>query len=223
MYSIILPIYNQEDHIEILIETYLQALKKLQSSWELLLVINGSHDNSFIKAKNISHNHSAISVYNLKRQGWGAAIKYGISKSKGTYICYTNSARTDVYELMAMLPYAAVNNSCIIRAQRIIRENLKRRIGSILYSLENTLLFNIPIQDVNGTPKIIPRNIWHKLQIISDDTLFDLELTIRCYRQKIPLISFPITKSKRFGGKSTTTFMSALKMYLMALSLKQRL
>lgn len=174
-------------------------------------------------AKKYAQNKELVSVYNLKKQGWGSAIKYGFSIAKGDYICYTNSARTNIHELMMMLPYIKVNDACIIKAQRIVRENIIRRIGSVMYSLENALLFNIPMLDVNGTPTIIPKNIFSQLLPISDDTMFDLELMIRCFHQKIPVVRFPIMHTKRINGKSTTTFTAALKMYFKVFNLKKRM
>ena len=46
----------------------------------------------------------------------------------------------------------------VIKASRKIRENWKRRLGSLLYNLECRALFDLPYWDINGTPKVFGRH-----------------------------------------------------------------
>lgn len=221
-FSIILPIYNQENQLEEIVNLYVGKLKTVKGDWELLLVINGSSDNSYKKAVELSTKFPSIVVYNLKENGWGKAIKFGISKTRGNYICYTNSARTNVEDLVKIIRYALINKDALIKATRIVREGWLRKLGSILYNLEARLLLKIPVWDINGTPKAFPKKILKKIELISDNDLIDAELLAKCLKHSIPVIEMPVYFNKRISGKSTTNFLSAFKMYMGLFQIKNK-
>jgi undecaprenyl-phosphate 4-deoxy-4-formamido-L-arabinose transferase len=221
--SIILPIYNQEDHIEKLYFEYREALTTLPCSWELLFIVNGSLDSSFKRISSLAKEDENVLTYNLKKGGWGRAVKYGISKANGQYICYTNSARTKVNDLLMILDYALVNKNNIIKANRIVRESFFRRLGSVLYNFENRRFFKTPVWDVNGTPKVFPAQIIKNIDIISENDLIDAELIARTFKAKHPIIEIPILSTERISGKSTTNIKSAIKMYFGLFTLRKRI
>ncbi len=223
VFSVILPLYKQEHQIEVLFDRYVSALSKMDDSWELLFIINGNKDNSFASAQELALKNTSVKVFNLESGGWGRAVKFGIAKASGNFICYTNSARTNTEDLMLMLKYAKVNDRAVVKATRIIRETFLRKLGSVLYNFENRFLFKTPIWDVNGTPKIISRKVLQSIEIISDDDLIDAEIIARCFKKNIPIIEIPVTSTKRISGRSTTNFKSAFRMYMGLLKLKKKI
>lgn len=211
-FSIILPLYKQVAHAEHLYNTYTAHLDTLTDTWELIFVVNGANDGSVEKLNSINTRDN-VRVCWLEKGGWGRAVKYGLAEGKGKYLCYTNSARTDIEDLILILNYARVNNDNVVKATRIIREKLIRKIGSTLYNFQCRLLYKVPIWDVNGTPKVIPQHIYKELDITSDDDLIDAEVIIKCVRNKVRIIEIPVILTARISGSSTTNFASAYKMY----------
>lgn len=222
-FSIILPIHNQENHLEDIVNSYSASLKKVKNDWELLLVVNGSDDKSNKKAMELSAKFANITAYNLKEKGWGRAIKFGISKARGGYICYTNSARTNVDDLVKIIKYALINKDALVKATRIVRDGWLRKLGSILFNLEGRLLLKIPVWDINGTPKAFPKKILKKIELTSDNDLIDAELMAKCLKHSIPVIEIPVYFNKRISGKSTTNLISAFKMYMGLLQIKNKI
>ena len=51
------------------------------------------------------------------------------------------------------------------------------------------------------------------LQLTRDDDLIDAEFNLICRRENYPVIEVPIVSFRRHGGKSTTNYNSALKLY----------
>lgn len=222
-FSIILPLYRQGDHLLQLINDYSYKLDNYGFSYELILVINGQFDESYEIALKAIENKPTIKVFQLEKAGWGKAVKFGIEQAEGNLICYTNSARTKIDELINILNYARVNTNNIIKANRIIRESFIRRLGSVIYNFENRALFKTPIWDVNGTPKVFPSKILKNIEIISENDLIDAELIARCFAQNISIIEIPILSTARIAGKSTTNLKSAFRMYFGILALKNKL
>lgn len=222
-FSIILPIYNQKDHIRQIINSYNQALAKTKWSYEILLLINGDKDGSYVEAiKNIKKLKN-INVYKINKSGWGRAVLCGMRKSKGKYICYTNSARTNLDDLLKILSYSQVNNETVVKATRITRDSAFRKISSIIFNLESRFLFKTPVWDINGTPKVIPRKILNKISITSKNDLIDLELLYKCFSHGFDILEVPVRFTKRRKGKSTTNIISGIKIYLGTLLLYTKL
>ena len=155
--------------------------------------------------------------------GWGRAVRHGLANAGGDLICYTNSARTTAKDLVLMMLYGSVHDDCVVKANRKIRENWKRRLGSLLYNLECRNLFDLAYWDINGTPKVFPRSFAPLMELQEDGDLIDLEFNAICRRQDYQVLEVPVFSKTRHSGRSTTNWRSAYRMYTGAYRLKQKL
>lgn len=89
-FSIIIPVYNAEDSIVVCLN---KIAKQTFSDFELVIVNDGSKDNSLKAINDFAVQHSAISIniINQNNAGAGAARNTGISKARGEYIVYIDS------------------------------------------------------------------------------------------------------------------------------------
>ncbi len=211
--SILLPIHNQADHIGLIVKEYEDALAKLQNPHELILLPNACQDTSNQVCQTLAEQYPTVQVCGLEEGGWGRAVKAGLRQARGDLLCYTNSARTSPQDLTLLLLYAIVYPQVVVKANRKIRENWRRRLGSLLYNLECRSLFDLAYWDINGTPKVFPRTFDKLLKLERDDDLIDAEFHWICRREGYPTVEVPIFGYRRHGGKSTTNYYSAVKMY----------
>lgn len=222
--SVVLPVYNQADHIEAVLREYLKAVERLDFPIEILPVINGPRrDRSLEICQSLQQQHGSIRTLCINQGGWGRAVRHGLSQAGGDLICYTNSARTTAKDLVLMLLYGSVHDDCIIKANRKIRESWRRRLGSLLYNLECRYLFDLAYWDINGTPKVFPRSFAPLMDLKENGDLIDLEFNAICRRQDYPVLEVPIFSKTRHSGRSTTNLRSAWRMYTGAFRLKRRL
>lgn len=211
--SVILPVHNQADHIAEVLREYEAALVNIPTPYEYLLVVNGCRDNSLEVCKNLVERYESVKVIDTERAGWGRAVLLGLAAAKGDLLCYTNLARTDARDLILILLYATIHKNVVVKANRKIRDNWHRRLGSLLYNLECRALFDLSYWDINGTPKVFPRSFDRLLTLTRADDLIDAEFSAVCRREGYPVLEVPIFSTLRHGGASTTTYVSALKMY----------
>jgi glycosyltransferase involved in cell wall biosynthesis len=215
-----LPVYNQADHIGSVIQEYQSGLDQMPLNYELLLIVNGRQfDNSLEICQEFARRFPQIKVFTLERGGWGRAVRYGLSQASGDLLCFTNSARTTLSDLQLALLFGSIHPNCVVKANRKIRSGSGRRLGSLLYNLECRALFDLPYWDINGTPKVFPRRFSALSQLSREDDLIDLEFNLICRRNNIQVLELPIFSSSRRSGQSTTSWRSALHMYLGAWSL----
>jgi glycosyltransferase involved in cell wall biosynthesis len=220
--SIILPVHNQADHIEEIVAEYERALALLPAHHETVLVVNGSRDRSLAICRDLEASHpGVIRAVESERGGWGLAVNLGIREAAGDLICYTNSARTSPSDLAQIIGVGLANPGHVVKANRKIREGMRRRAGSLLYNLQARALFDLSVWDINGTPKVFPRVFDALLHLQRNDDLVDLEFIVTCREHGYPIMEMPIFSSRRHGGSSMTGIESALKMYRGAFDLKR--
>ena len=84
--SIITPIYNQSEYIT---EAIGSVLNQSYSNWELVIVNDGSTDDSEIKIKKYSDNR--IKYYYQENKGVSAARNLGLKHITGKYFCFLDA------------------------------------------------------------------------------------------------------------------------------------
>lgn len=99
--SVIIPIYNVENYLSVCIDSIInQTYKKI----EIILVNDGSTDNSGLICDEYSAKDSRIKVYHKKNGGLSDARNYGVSKANGEYIYLIDSddflVRNDTIEIL---------------------------------------------------------------------------------------------------------------------------
>lgn len=83
MISIIMPIYNMEEHMEKAIDS---VMNQTNQDFELILVDDGSTDNSLVMCKSYENKHQQIKVVTKENGGLSSARNAGISIAQGEYI-----------------------------------------------------------------------------------------------------------------------------------------
>lgn len=86
--SIIIPIYNTEKYLPHCLDS---VIHQTCDNLEIILVDDGSTDNSCQIAKDYSAKDSRIKLIHQKNQGLSGARNTGISKSTGKYISFVDS------------------------------------------------------------------------------------------------------------------------------------
>jgi glycosyltransferase involved in cell wall biosynthesis len=211
--SVILPVHNQADHIVAVLQGHLAQLKRLRLDHEVIVVANACSDDSAALCKRLARRQRNLKVLESKQGGWGLAVRLGLKAAKGQLLCYTNSSRTLPEDLAVMLAKSVASPDRVLKADRRLREAWLRKLGSALYNLECRLLLGTRTRDVNGTPKIFPRKFSALLRLQEPGDLIDAEFMAACRREAYPVEEHPLYSSRRHGGKSTTGWNSALRLY----------
>jgi len=86
--SIITPAHNAGKHLE---DTILSVMDQTFQSWELIVINDGSTDNTPIIAELYALKDSRIKLVNQNNQGPGAARNTGIENSSGNWIAFLDS------------------------------------------------------------------------------------------------------------------------------------
>lgn len=108
--SVIIPVYNKELYIERSIKS---VLAQNYENFELIVVDDGSKDNSKIKILEMQKIDSRVKYLYKENGGVSSARNYGIKNATGSYISFLDA--DDTYEvdfLGTMIKSINKNNSC---------------------------------------------------------------------------------------------------------------
>ncbi|MGF2995125.1 glycosyltransferase [Lactococcus lactis] len=86
--SIIVPVYNVESWIYECIQS---ILKQSYTNFELLIINDGSTDNSIYKIKDLIKNDERVKLFNRENRGVASSRNFGMDQSKGEYIIFVDS------------------------------------------------------------------------------------------------------------------------------------
>ncbi|TSC96866.1 MAG: family 2 glycosyl transferase [Parcubacteria group bacterium Athens1014_26] len=93
--SVVVPTYNEEIAIAGNVHEIVKALEGLGESWELILVNDGSRDNTLSIIQGLARDNSNIKVVSYPvNKGRGFALRIGFRAAQGDYIIATESDLT---------------------------------------------------------------------------------------------------------------------------------
>ena len=161
--SIIVPVYNEEESIGLLYEAVEKSLKTMRVSWELILVDDGSQDNSLEIIRSIVKEHpDHVSAVILRRNfGQTAAIAAGIDHSEGDVIVLLDAdLQNDPADIPAMVNklnegYDLVSGWRFDRHDKFLTRTLPSRIANSLISA----VTGIKLHDYGCTLKAYRREV----------------------------------------------------------------
>lgn len=146
--SVIVPVYNDEQFLKPCIDSIIgQSYNKL----EIILVDDGSTDNSSKILDEFSVIDSRIKVYHKKNTGVSDTRNYGIEKATGEYICFS-----DADDILAK-DYIRYLYSLILKYNAQISLTSKM-FGTFDRKQVNTVIENM-ISGENAAEKILTYNI----------------------------------------------------------------
>lgn len=88
--SIIVPIYNVEQYIRSCVESIFRQSME-DNEFEVILVNDGTPDNSFGKVEDIISQHKNVSIVEQSNQGLSVARNTGLLYAKGEYVLFLDS------------------------------------------------------------------------------------------------------------------------------------
>ena len=86
--SIIVPVYNTEKYIS---ECINSLLSQTYNNYEIIIIDDGSTDNSYKICKDYEKKHKKIKLYSQKNSGVSSARNLGIKVSSGDFIIFVDS------------------------------------------------------------------------------------------------------------------------------------
>ena len=214
MISIIIPVYNSEKTIEVLVDEIIKVLDK-NYEYEVVLINDCSNDQSEEKCKNLVKKYAFVSLFSLsKNVGEHNAIMAGLNKCTGDYaVIMSDDLQNSAASLLELIKYGMKekeNCDVIYTYYDKAKYGFFKRLGSKFNSLVSNFLLDKPKSIYLSSFKLINRFliteiIKYKSPYIFIDGII-LGITSKIGRLKVE-------HGHRAEGKSGYTFMKLLQLW----------
>jgi len=212
--SLVLPCFNEEEVVESTVRDLLAAfepaghgLEQAGHGLEIVAVDNGSRDRTGqILASLAASDPRVVTARVEVNQGYGLGILTGLPLCTAPWVgllCADGQVDAqDVVKLFAARDRVAPPALLKVR-RRFRQDGLKRKITSVLYNLGTNLLFGgLRTLDVNGNPKLFPRELLPALDLKSRDWFLDAEIMIKAKKLGLRVVEVDVPGQLRRGGAS---------------------
>ncbi len=101
LHSVVVPVYNSRSTLPLLLEEVRRVLDSAAFNWELVLVDDGSRDDSFGEIKTLAQDEPRVRGLRLSRNfGHQAALTVGLRESRGDFVAIIDDDLQDPPELL---------------------------------------------------------------------------------------------------------------------------
>lgn len=173
--SVIAPLLNEDKNVYELYSRISNALKQLQVSYEIILVDDGSTDQTLFAIEKIAAEDNHVKYISFSRNfGHQLALYAGLEKSVGENVVLIDGDLQDPPEAINELWKKQQEGYDVVYAQRKVRKGesfLKKFTAKVFYRLLNKMTaVNIPVD--TGDFRIINRKVVNELLRMNDHTKF---------------------------------------------------
>ncbi len=173
--SIVVPLYNEEPNIDYLFERVESVLKRLNTSYEIVCVNDGSRDNTLKCLIEHHHRNPAIKVVNFSRNfGKEIALTAGIDYATGAAVIPIDADLQDPPELIEELVAKWREGYDVVNATRRSRAGetwLKRFTANAFYNTIGSMS-RVPIPANTGDFRLLDRRVVDSLKQLPERTRF---------------------------------------------------
>ena len=202
--SVFFPCYNEQDNVARTVEKALAVLRKLNADFEVIIVDDGSFDETARIADRLAARHGAVKVvHHPTNLGYGAALQSGFKAATKQLIFYTDGdGQFDIAEMPQLLPL--MDQYDIVSCYRLNRrDSIIRKINAWCWTKLVCLLFGLKIRDIDCAFKLYKSEIFKDMKLESTGALIDAEILARAARKGYTITQKPVHHYPRTAGRQT--------------------
>lgn len=209
--SIVSPVYKAERIVPELVRRIVESVKTVTEDYEVILVCDGSPDNSWLAIKEECAKNEKVKGVNLSRNfGQHYAITAGMRYAKGEWAVLMDCDLQDPPEEISRLYAKALEGYDIVQSRRIHRKDgLFKRMSSVA--------FHVVFDWFSGmkTDNTISNLGIYSHKVI--DAFNEMQETSRSFGTLLSYVGFKrctidVEHSDRFEGKSSYSFRKLMKL-----------
>jgi len=178
--TIFFPVYNDQNTIATMTEKCLAVLKDIASKYEVIIINDGSPDNSGVVADEMATKYDHVRViHHPQNKGYGAAIKSGLENAQYEWVCFTDGDdEYDIEDLRKMIRLKDYYDLIITFRYVKLYSTLRVFISGI-YNKIFRWVFRTNYRDISTGLRLMKKSVYTDLNIISDSPFIGAEITLR--------------------------------------------
>jgi glycosyltransferase involved in cell wall biosynthesis len=218
--SIVIPVFNEQDNVKPLIAEIEAAVESLSNRYEIILVDDGSRDNTFQALAQMYRNDPHLIVIRLKRNfGQTAALAAGLAHARGEVVAMLDGdGQNDPADIPALLFELARGND-LVCGWRYLRHDpfLSRRLPSMIANAIISWTTQVKLHDYGCTLKVMRKEIAKDLKLYGEMHRF---IPAIAYERGAKIAELKVNHRPRLHGKSKYGITRTVRVILDLLTVK---
>lgn len=215
--SVVIPAYNEEYNLRTgVLDGVYDYLVEQNYTWEILVIDDGSSDNTAKLASDFARKHKQIKVFKEPHRGKAGAVISGMLKASGDIILFTDMDQaTPIDQVEKVLPKISQGYDVVI-GSRVGREGapIIRKLMAYGFAVLRTIILRLPYPDTQCGFKAFTseaaKKIFGKMKIFSERTEtvgasvhagFDLEILYLARKLKLKVTDVRVDWHHKEGTK----------------------
>lgn len=202
--SVFLPAFNEEENIRACVLSVKQYLDKRFKDYEILVISDGSTDNTNKIVAELAKKDKRIKLFARKKKlGYGAGLRAGFVHSLKDLIFYTDGDNQfNIEDIDNLLPL--LSSYDIVSAYRVDRKDpLMRIFIADVYNLLIRILFGLKVRDIDSSFKLYKKEIFKNMKLVTNTGLTDAEVLIKAQRQGFKIGQIGVAHYPRLHGRTS--------------------
>jgi glycosyltransferase involved in cell wall biosynthesis len=199
--SIIIPALNEEKTVAVCVRKALRAIERLSTEGEVLVMDNGSTDNTVKVAE-----EAGARVINISEKGYGSALMSGFEAAKGKFLIMADA--DDSYNFEEIEPFVnklkegydlVMGNRFKGEIQKSAMPFLHYYLGTPVLTWIMNLFFKTRIGNTNCGMRGLTKKAFHRMHLKASGMEFATEMVIKASLVKLKIAEVPcnLYKDKR--------------------------
>ncbi|MDD4026859.1 MAG: glycosyltransferase family 2 protein [Candidatus Shapirobacteria bacterium] len=207
--SVFFPCYNEEKNIKNTIDKTIPVLKKNAQNWEIILINDGSKDNTAKVLEEIKKEYpKQIEIINHNpNRGYGAALKSGLYNAKYQWIAFTDAdGQFDFAEVTKLIEKQKSTKADIVIGYYLARQVSKAAIfTSKIWELIVFILFGLHVTDIDCGFKLINKKVIDTIPKLEAErgAFISSEFLIKSKKAGFKIVEIGVHHYPRLEGKAT--------------------
>jgi glycosyltransferase involved in cell wall biosynthesis len=205
--SIFFPFWNEEKNIENIVKKALKIAPKVTDKFEVIIVDDGSTDNTLTIARRLEKEDSHVRVVSHSpNRGYGAALKEGFENSKFSYFVFSDGdGQFDFSEVNKFVQ--EIGDADIVigyRKKRRDKKILKRLLLMNLLKIGDFVLFGFGFRDIDCGFKMFRKSALSALQPLrSEGAMITTEILAKAKIKDLKIKQVGVEHYPREHGEQT--------------------
>ncbi len=212
--SMVVPVFNEEGSVGRLYDEVSAALNELHRTYEVIIIDDGSSDNSYAKLKEIHERDSRWQIIQFRRNfGQTAAMAAGFDAARGqTIITMDADLQNDPKDIGKLLDKMSEGYD-IVSGWRVNRKEplLLRRLPSMMANRLISRVTGTALHDYGCSLKVYDREVVKNIHLYGELHRFIPALASQV---GVRVVEIPVNDRPRLEGKSKYGIMRTFKVIL---------
>jgi len=226
--SVFFPCYNEQENLGRTTEKALAVLEELNTDFEVIIVNDGSSDDTGRIADEIAGRDNRVKVVHHEvNLGYGAALQSGFKAATKELVFYTDGdGQFDISEMPPLMELTEQYD--IVSCYRLNRNDpVVRKINGWCWTRLVCLLFGLKIRDIDCAFKLYKREIFDNIELSSTGALIDTEILARATRNGYSIVQkgvhhYPRTAGEQSGASLRVIFRAFKELFQLHRRIRSR-